>query len=253
MTRQASAWPALLLVTALAPAARAGSPLLIEVDKVRVDLAAHKLEVRMNHTAGHVELKIFGPTGDAPLVDRDEDFKGTPPGEALVVTWPDPGGEVARIDVRAYDASGAYVGVALTPWFVSIPHEEVNFATDSATITADEAPKLDASLKLITDALAKYHDLGPIKLFIAGHTDTVGAPAYNLKLSQRRAQSIAAWFRKHGLKVPIFYEGFGEQALRVATPDETDEIRNRRVDYILGVDEPALKAAGFRPAWKRAP
>ena len=236
----------ILLVVALA-----GTPLRIEVDKAKVDLQARKLEVRMNHRPGRVELKVFGPTGEAPLVDTTQDFSGHAPGETLVVTWPDPRGEVARVDLRAYDADGYYVGLALIPWSVTIPHEEVNFATDSAVITAAEAPKLEGSLKLINDSLARHHNLGPIKLFIAGHTDTVGATAYNLRLSQRRAQSIAGWFRKHGLRLPIYYEGFGEQSLLVATPDETDEPRNRRVDYILAVEEPPLK--GPRPSWKPIP
>jgi hypothetical protein len=117
---------------------------------------------------------------------------------------------------------------------------------------AGAATSLDGSLKQITDAVRKHRELGAIKLFIAGHTDTVGATGYNLKLSQKRAQSIAGWFRSHGLRVPIFYEGFGEQALLVATPDETDEGRNRRVDYILSVEEPALKSATFHAAWKRS-
>jgi outer membrane protein OmpA-like peptidoglycan-associated protein len=231
--------------------ALAGSPLRIEVDKAKVDLAARKLELRMNHAPGRVELKVFGPTGATPLVDTTQDFAGHAPGETLVVSWPDPGGEVARIDLRAYDAAGYYVGVALIPWSVTIPHEEVNFATDSALITAGESPKLERSLRLIIDSLARHRNLGPIKLFIAGHSDTVGATVYNLRLSQRRAQSIAAWFRRHGLRVPIYYEGFGEQSLAVATPDETDEPRNRRVDYILAIEEPTLK--GPRPAWKHVP
>jgi len=33
--------------------------------------------------------------------------------------------------------------------------------------------------------------------------------------------------------------------------DEVDEPRNRRVDYILSIDEPTFKTSGFRPAWKR--
>ena len=158
---------------------------------------------------------------------------------------------MARIDLRAYDADGLWVGLALIPWSLYIPHEEVNFATDSAAITTAESPKLDGSLKQITDAVRKHRVLGAIKLFIAGHTDTVGATGYNLKLSQKRAQSIAGWFRSHGLRVPIFYEGFGEPLL-VATPDETDKGRNRRVDYILSVEEPALKSATFHAAWKRS-
>jgi outer membrane protein OmpA-like peptidoglycan-associated protein len=243
----------LALTVALALAAAAGSPLRIEVDKARVDLAGRKLEVKMNHPAGRVELKVFGPTGNAPLVEAEQDFSGRPPGEPLVVSWPDPRGEVARIDLRAYDRDGLWVGVALIPWSVTIPHEEVNFATDSAAITPVEAPKLEGSLKLISEAVAKHHNLGPIKLFIAGHTDTVGAASYNLRLSQRRAQAIAGWFRNHGLRLPIYYEGFGEQALLVATPDETDELRNRRVDYILAIDEPPLASQSFHPVWKSIP
>ena len=126
----------------------------------------------------------------------------------------------------------------------------MNFATDSTVITAEEAPKLEASLKLIHQALDKHRAVGAIKLFIVGHTDTVGNAVYNLKLSQGRAQSIASWFRKHGLRIPIYFEGLGEQSLQVATPDETDERRNRRVEYILGVESPPLKAVGFRPTWK---
>jgi outer membrane protein OmpA-like peptidoglycan-associated protein len=241
------------LLALVMAAAAAASPLRIEVDRARVDLAARKLEVRMNHPAAKVELKVFSPTGTAPLVDITQDFSGQPAGAPLVVTWPDPGGEVGKVDVRAYDTAGYYVGVALIPWSVTIPHQEVNFATDSAVITAEEAPKLEGSVKLIGEALARHRNLGPIKLFIAGHTDTVGASPYNLRLSQRRAQSIATWFRKHGLRLPIYYEGFGEQALLVATPDGTNEARNRRVDYILAVEEPTLKGQGFRPAWKAAP
>jgi outer membrane protein OmpA-like peptidoglycan-associated protein len=143
--------------------------------------------------------------------------------------------------------------VSLYPWSVHIPHEEVTFATDSATIAAAESPKLEASYARIAEALAKHKNLGPIRLYIAGHTDTVGAPAYNLSLSQRRAQAIAAWFRKRGLRLPVLYEGFGEFAPLVGTPDQTDEPRNRRVDYILAVEDPVLKATRHRAAWKRLP
>src|SRR5881296_1842793 len=101
---------AVALPLLLLGSARAGSPLKVELDKSRVDLPGRKLELRMNHPAGHVELKIQGPTGAAPLVDTSQDFSGSGPGQTLVVTWPEPGGEIARIDLRAYDSAGAYVG-----------------------------------------------------------------------------------------------------------------------------------------------
>jgi len=93
-------------------------------------------------------------------------------------------------------------------------------------------------------------ELGPIKLYIAGHTDTVGAAAYNLNLSRRRAQSIAGWFRKNGLRIPIAYEGYGGIRAAGGHADNTDEPRNRRVDYILSVEDPILKATEFQAVWK---
>jgi len=239
----------LLLVLLFSAPAWAGTPLRVEIDKSRA-LTQRTVELRMNHAPSHVEVRVFGMNGDAPLIEHEQKFNGHAPGETLTVTWPDPRADVARIEVRSVDTEGGSYTYTLTPWFISIPHEEVNFATDSAVVTPGEAPKLEASLKLINQALDKHRDVGSIKLFLVGHTDTVGNAAYNLKLSQARAQSIASWFRRRGLKIPVYFEGLGEQSLNVATPDETDERRNRRVEYILAVESPALKAVGFRPAWK---
>ena len=36
----------------------------------------------------------------------------------------------------------------------------------------------------------------------------------------------------------------------MATPDNKDEPRNRRVDYILSVEDPILKATDFQAVWK---
>jgi outer membrane protein OmpA-like peptidoglycan-associated protein len=186
------------------------------------------------------------------LLEQDQDFADRDPATPLVMMWKSlpKGTEIGRIEVKVSDGSGAYKSFALYPWSVSIPHEEVNFATNSAAIAPSEAPKLQASLERIADALAKHKDLGPIKLYVAGHSDTVGAAPYNLELSRKRAQSIAHWFRKFGLAIPIAHEGFGEFAPLVATPDNTPEARNRRVDYILSIEDPVLKATNFQPVWK---
>jgi len=227
----------------------AATQLRVEIDTSRA-LEQRTVELRMNHAPSRVEVRVYGLTGDAPIIEHEEKFDGHAPGEPLTVTWPDPGADVARVEVQSFDTEGASYTYKLTPWSVSIPHEEVNFATDSAVITPAEAPKLEASLKLINDALAKHRETGEAKLFLVGHTDTVGNQAHNLKLSQARAQSISTWFRKRGVRIPIYYEGLGEQSLLVQTPDETDEPRNRRCEYILRDSSPPLKAVGFRPTWK---
>ena len=224
----------------------------VSLDKSRVDLAHGHLEVQVSIPEGNVELKILSATDGATLVEHEQSFSDHAPRDPLVVKWNPPAKEVevGRIDVRVSDPTGAFQSFSLFPWSIYIPHEEVTFATDSAAIAPTETPKLQLSLLKISDALAKHSDLGAIKLYIAGHTDTVGAAKYNLGLSLKRAQAIAGWFRKSGLRIPIAFEGFGEQALRIATPDNTDEPRNRRVDYILSVEDPVLRATDFRPVWK---
>ena len=224
----------------------------VQIDKAKVDLANRRLELRMSLPPAEIEIKVLSDSGEV-LADEHHDFTGQPAGAPLTVTWtqtdPTP---PARIELRAHDVAGGFAGVEIFSWSVSIPHEEVVFQTDSAEILASERPKLDASLQKINAALGTHRDeFGRPTLFVAGHTDTVGADAHNLKLSQARAQAISRWFKSHGLRIPVAYEGFGESTPAVRTADNVDEIRNRRVDYILSVEEPALRALGFRPSWKR--
>jgi outer membrane protein OmpA-like peptidoglycan-associated protein len=136
------------------------------------------------------------------------------------------------------------------PLSVYIPHEEVIFETDKRENRREEQPNLDASAKLIAEAFAKARTLGPVQLFIAGHTDTVGNELYNMNLSMARAQAIATYLRRKGLRLPILYEGFGERALRVGTADEADEPRNRRVDYVLAL-EPPVFGEGISARWRK--
>jgi len=224
----------------------------IQIDKSKIDLPNHRLEMRLSLPPAEVQIKVTADSGEE-LADERHDFTGQAAGSPLVVTWkPSSDAVVARIEITAHDIAGGFAGVAITAWSVSIPHEEVVFKTDSSEIMESERPKLEASLQLIGAALAKHKDeFGRPTLFIAGHTDTVGATAYNFKLSQARAQSIARWFKSHGLRIPVAYEGFGEASLAVKTADNVDEPRNRRVDYILSIEEPILRATGFRPSWKR--
>jgi outer membrane protein OmpA-like peptidoglycan-associated protein len=224
----------------------------VVVDKSKIDLANHRLELRMSRPAAEVRIKVVADTGEV-LAEETHDFTGHLAGVPMTVTWtPSSPAPAARIEIKATDTTGGFAGVAVTSWSVSIPHEEVVFRTDSAEILPSERPKLEASLQKINAALAAHkQEFGRPTLFIAGHTDTVGTDGYNLKLSQARAQSIARWFRGHGLRIPVAYEGFGEHALAVKTADDVDEARNRRADYILSIDEPPMKATSFRPSWKR--
>lgn len=73
---------------------------------------------------------------------------------------------------------------------------------------------------------------------------------YNQGLSDRRARSIAAYFRSQGFDKPIYFQGFGEDALAVETDDNVDEERNRRAIYLLAAWPPAQSANFPRGNWK---
>jgi outer membrane protein OmpA-like peptidoglycan-associated protein len=234
-------------VTLADPPPAAEKKLEVTVDRSKVDLAGHKLEVKMSRVAAKVRLKVIGESG-AILAENETEFPGAAAGTALLVSWSPASEEaVAKIEVWGHDADGFFAGVAIIPWKASVPHEDVKFDTDSDVIRKDQVDKLEASLDKIGDIVKKHGDLGKITLFVVGHTDTMGSAEHNLMLSRKRARAIAAWFKGRGLKIPIAYEGMGESALLVKTADEVDEPKNRRVDYILALEPPAL--AGDK-SWK---
>ncbi len=232
-----------------AQGAQARPPALeVTIDRSKVDLKGRQIEVKLSRAAAKVRIKVVGQSG-AVLAEEEKPFGGAAAGTPLTVTWtPSSDETVARIEVYGHDTQGYWAGVAIIPWNVSIPHEEVQFETNSDVLRAPEVPKLEASLQKISEIVAKTSELGKITLFIAGHTDTVGSVEHNLALSRRRARAIAAWFKGRGLKVPVAFEGLGESAPLVKTADQTDEPRNRRVDYILSIEPPRLPSS--EASWK---
>jgi outer membrane protein OmpA-like peptidoglycan-associated protein len=225
-------------------------PLKLTVEKDALDLAARKLRFTLSRPAKLAKLEVLMDTG-VTAFDGEVRFKGEPAGTPLEVTWPKFPGRVMRISLQAHDTSDYYQSVDFFPWQVDIPHEEVNFVSGRADIPAAEKGKLDKSYEKLAEALKDYGQFAALRLYILGHTDTMGPTEANRELSLQRARSIAAYFRKRGVRMPIFYEGFGEQALRKVTPDETDEAGNRRAEYIISVEDPVLTNAPFPPRWRK--
>ena len=217
-------------------------PLSIEAPEERLRLGKGELDVKLSAPAGKCEYRVaFDGKDERHGWTR---FAGEPAGTWLTVSWPTHGEAdvVLRILLTCYDADDNFISLELFPWKLAIPHEDVNFASGRADIEAGEAPKLDAALEAIDTAVRRYGKVVKVKLYVAGHTDTVGDAGSNRALSLARARAIAGYFRKKGVKIPIFTAGFGEDQPAVPTPDETDERRNRRAEYILAVQPPARAA-----------
>ena len=163
----------------------------------------------------------------------------------------EPHDDVAGIKLKAHDVDGFWQSLMLEPFWVEIPHKEVNFETGKASWGDDQEPKLTDTLAGIREAMKEHAGKGlQMQLYVAGYTDTVGSKADNRKLSTARAKAIARWFRRHGLAIPIFYQGFGEAALAVQTADETENEQNRRALYILGNARPPTSGQLPRSDWR---
>ena len=148
-------------------------------------------------------------------------------------------GTILKISLTAYDEQGFFQAIDLFPWKVEIPHEDVVFASGKAKIVASERPKLDAAVKLIKPQVKVAKRWAPVKLFVIGHTDTVGDAASNRALSLKRARAIARYLKRKGrLNIPVRYTGLGEDRPKVSTADETDEPANRRAEYYLAIQPP---------------
>jgi len=225
-------------------------PLRIKVAPQDVDVPGRKLKFTLNRVATRAHLRVLMDTGQL-AIDADIPLASAQADAPVELEWPEKQGRVLAIEVKAYDAESFFDGVELSPWQVDIPHEEVNFDSGKWDIRKDQEARLQQSYQLISDAVEKYGRLADIKLYIAGHTDTVGSNADNRVLSLNRARSIGAYFRRAGLRIAIFYEGFGEEALLVATPDNTDEARNRRAEYIIAAQTPTVAHAPFAPNWRK--
>jgi iron complex outermembrane receptor protein len=71
------------------------------------------------------------------------------------------------------------------------------------------------------------------QLTVTGHTDTVGSDAYNMRLSRRRAESVAAQLERDGIPAfEIEIVAKGKRALLVPTTDGVREPQNRRVQIV---------------------
>ncbi len=103
----------------------------------------------------------------------------------------------------------------------------VTFAFNSADLNAQFFPVLDK----VAATLAEY-DKTIIE--VAGHTDSVGSDAYNLQLSDRRANSVAAYLSGHGVaRTRIVTVGAGEGHPIASNDTDAGRAQNRRVEITI--------------------
>jgi outer membrane protein OmpA-like peptidoglycan-associated protein len=96
-----------------------------------------------------------------------------------------------------------------------------------------------ASIKRVSFALLDevgqaMVDNPKIKVEIQGHTDSVGNDAFNLKLSQSRAESVRTYLIKRGISSDrMVPKGYGENVPIADNRTEAGRSQNRRVEFVI--------------------
>jgi OOP family OmpA-OmpF porin len=101
---------------------------------------------------------------------------------------------------------------------------EVLFGFDSTEITSDAFPMLDEA--------ASVMQLNPnLKVEIDGHTDSTGPAAYNMSLSQKRANAVMKYFVDKGVDAKrLTAKGFGLTQPIAGNDTKEGRAKNRRVE-----------------------
>lgn len=105
----------------------------------------------------------------------------------------------------------------------SLVLEDINFQFDRWELS-------DTTRTLLSDWTQQIVISSMEQVVISGHTDNVGSIAYNLRLSQRRAEAIKAYLTSQGWPQELIeIRAYGETQPIVPNDNPVNQSRNRRV------------------------
>jgi iron complex outermembrane receptor protein len=198
------------------------------------NLSAYVLLKNIETEYGTWQAKFFG----ANLLDEQQRYAGI---DFEIVSG------ISYFGNNSYNPPRTFGG-EITYKFEPITHTEAPAAYVPPPVQAPApAPKsylvffdfnksdLTPQAKDIVDTAAKNASANKVtQLTVTGHTDTVGSDAYNMRLSRRRAESVAAQLEKDGIaSSEISIVAKGKRDLLVPTADGVREPQNRRVQIVF--------------------
>jgi outer membrane protein OmpA-like peptidoglycan-associated protein len=107
---------------------------------------------------------------------------------------------------------------------------DVLFDTGKADLNSGASRKLDQLAEFLTEHPDR-------RVQIDGFTDSIGSDAYNVELSQRRADAVKAALLTRGIDPSrIGTEGYGKAFPVANNTDSGGRQLNRRVEVVIGGD-----------------
>jgi len=102
----------------------------------------------------------------------------------------------------------------------------VHFDFDKAVIRPVDRPVLD-------EAAETLKGNPNVKVYVNGYCDAIGTRAYNLRLSQRRAEAVTAYLEDKGIPASqLIPQGFGKTHFVATNRTAVGRAQNRRVELV---------------------
>jgi OOP family OmpA-OmpF porin len=102
----------------------------------------------------------------------------------------------------------------------------VHFNFDKSFIREVDKPVLDEAAETLK--------ANPnVKVYVNGYCDAIGSSAYNLKLSQRRAEAVTTYLEDKGIPADqLVPQGFGKTNFVATNKTAEGRAENRRVELV---------------------
>lgn len=153
-----------------------------------------------------ITVKKDGHAFDAQLIEKEEIAKAAE--EETTIRFKD-------MDVRKIEVGKPYT------------INDILFATASWSLTGRS--------KFIIREFAEFLESNPtITILIQGHTDDEGNADNNLRLSQKRAESVKSYLIKLGIDAKrLQAKGYGQTEPKVPNTSPENRAKNRRTDFVI--------------------
>jgi outer membrane protein OmpA-like peptidoglycan-associated protein len=166
-------------------------------------------------TDGHVGAVVVEANGSKAVLDT-----------AYAAATPGSGGTV-KTDTSDAQQVKQIFGTALTAQPIAPKVFTLYFINDSDQLTPESQPTFESVFVDVQQRKAP-------EIVVTGHTDTMGDPGYNDKLSLERAKAVSKLFVSRGFPVDsVSVAGRGQRELLVQTQANKSEPLNRRVEITV--------------------